>query len=82
MEKKNVNIIVCIVSDYECIYVDGVLEYENHRIPHHVWLEVISKYQTFEDKYAHLIIEVDSEYIEDLAGFPKYFEDIPKDMIL
>lgn len=79
MSNNRVAIVNFDSGDWEGIYVNGMLEYEGHRIPTHVLLGIMTKYQAFDDEYDSYWI-IDSDDL-DIGGLPYNFEDIPKEWL-
>lgn len=65
-------------DDWEGIYINGVLEYENHSIPTHVWLDILRKNNYYLDVESYY---VDEEYMHDLGCFPDKFSKLPKEVL-
>jgi len=78
MGKNRIAIVNFDNGDWEAIYVNGKLEYEGHSIPTHVLLNIMIKYEAFDDTY-------DSYWIQDADErdvlLPENLEDIPKEWL-
>jgi hypothetical protein len=79
--KISLNPVLIIVStdDWEGIYLDGELIYEDHRIHNYVWIELIKEHGAFSKEVENYW--VDEDYMCDFGNFPNRFKDIPKEML-
>lgn len=64
--------------DWEGIYINGELRYENHSIPTHVWLDILRDNRYYLDVETYY---VDEEYMADLGNFPSQFSKLPKEVL-
>lgn len=62
-------------GDWYGIYINGRLEYENHSIPDHIWLDIIRKNNYYVEMKTFEVIDM---YMESVGNFPSEFKGIPK----
>jgi hypothetical protein len=63
-------------DDWEGIYVDGLINTQNHSLNSSDWIDVISWHQLFQEEIERYYVNY--EYMEYAGEFPSRFENIPK----
>lgn len=66
------DIVTCDSGDWYGLYTNGELEYEGHGLYEWVWIELIEKYQKFNNDVGRY--EISDELME--MGLPRYFVDL------
>jgi hypothetical protein len=72
------SLIFVSTDDWEGIYINGELEYENHRLHSGDWIEIIRKFNGFREVKRFW---ADEEYMHDVGSYPTKFEDFPEGVL-
>lgn len=67
-------------DEWEGLYLDGVLQWQNHSVNHHHVAQAINASPTPVTEMVH--VEVDVEWMLDEGYLPRMLEDIPLDKIV
>ena len=75
---SNLKFVTNTAGNWEAIYIDNALCYEEHSIHSFQWLHCFNSGVTDALEY-----EVTSKYLDEMGGsYPYYFNDIPKEVFV
>ena len=75
---SNLKFVTNTAGDWEAIYIDDTLYYEEHSIHSFQWLQCFNLGVTDALEY-----EVTSKYLDEMGGnYPDDFDDIPKEVFV
>lgn len=65
-------------DDWEGLYVNGIIHYQNHSLRVGHVIQIIKECDTIEVVYEY---DVESHWMEEMGYLPEFFSDIPKDVL-
>ena len=75
---SNLKFVTNTAGDWEALYIDNILYYEDHSIHSFQWIQCFNLGVT-----NALECEVTSEYLDEMGGnYPDDFNDIPKEVFV